>query len=255
MKTKDNAQKIVSAKIVAKLVKIANEYVVPCINIEKPGRYSASQLAERKDAFGNKIYFSYDRWEFEKIMPIDKRFSVVISASDFSTDEIEALGYVPNFKLEFNAIAIDIFLIISKYERLAGIRSTDKNKFIIGEPTTLYETERAKVVLFDYAKQKVVTKTKTLTIISDCLALYPTSKKDYFAYCLKINSKWIEVYIALSHFDFDETIEQAKKVITYERTKSGAEKYIANNDNKYSDYARMILAEFGESAKIAYNKD
>ena len=81
MKTKDNAQKIVSAKIVAKLVKIANEYVVPCINIEKPGRYSASQLAERKDAFGNKIYFSYDRWEFEKIMPIDKRFSVVISAS------------------------------------------------------------------------------------------------------------------------------------------------------------------------------
>ena len=247
MKKKDNAQKIVSAKIVAKLVKIANEFAVPYINIEKPGRYSASQLAERKDAFGNKIYFSYDK----RKMPIDKRFSVVISASDFSADEIEALGYVPNFKLEFNANAIDIFLIISKYERLAGIRSTDKNKFIIGEPTTLYETERAKVVLFDYAKQKVLTKTKTLTIISDCLALYPTSKKDYFAYCLKINSKWIEVYIALSHFDFDETIERAKKVITYERTKSGAEKYIANNNDKYADYARMILSEFGKSAKIA----
>ena len=41
-----------------------------------------------------------------------------------------------------------------------------------------------------------------------------------------------------------ETIERAKKIITYESTKSGAEKYIAQNTDSYADFVQMILAEF-----------
>ena len=38
---KDKAQKMISAKIVAKLVELANRYVVPFVKINAPGKYTA----------------------------------------------------------------------------------------------------------------------------------------------------------------------------------------------------------------------
>ena len=238
---KDNAQKMISAKIAKKLVELANKYVVPCININMPGRYSASQLYDEKDAYGRKLCYGFDKDKCAQIMPADNEFCVSVNASDFTAEEMEILGYEPKFRLQIKPD--NIFYAISKFEQLARLRSTDRAKFIIGEPETLYETERAKVVIYDNEKQKIVTKTKTLTIISDSLAIYLTRKKDYFAYCLKINGKWIEVYIALSYFDFNETIERAKKIITYDRLKAGTQKYIDNNSDAYADFSRMILSE------------
>ena len=242
MKTtnKDNAQKMISAKILAKLLELANKYVVPCININIPGRYSASQLYDEKDAFGRKLCYSFDKDKCDKIMPADNEFCVSVNASDFTAEEMEILGYEPKFRLQIKPD--NIFYAISKFEQLAGLRSTDRAKFIIGEPATIYETERAKVALFDYAKKKITTKTKTLTIISDSLAIY-LNKKDYYAFCLKINGKWINVYNRVGYSDFDGTIERAKKIITYERTKSGAQKYIDNNSDAYADFAKLILSE------------
>ena len=237
---KDNAQKMISAKIAKKLVELANKYVVPCININMPGRYSASQLYNEKDAFGRKLCYSFDKDKCAKIMPADNEFCVSVNASDFTAEEMEILGYEPKFRLQIKPD--NIFYAISKFEQLAGLRSTDRAKFIIGEPETIYETERAKVVLFDYAKKKITTKTKTLTIISDSLAIY-LNKKDYYAFCLKINGKWINVYNRVGYSDFDGTIERAKKIITYERTKSGAQKYIDNNSDAYADFAKLILSE------------
>ena len=44
MKTKNNSQKIVSAKIVAKLVELATKCVIPCITTSTPGKYTAKEL-------------------------------------------------------------------------------------------------------------------------------------------------------------------------------------------------------------------
>lgn len=235
MKAKNNSQKIVSAKIAAKLVDQANKYVVPCININIPGRYSASQLDDEKDALGNKLYWGIDADKCDV-----SQIEVTIAESDFSEEELEELGYSPKFKLSIKNLMV--FRAIAKYEQLAGIRSTDRAKFIIGEPETLYETERAKVVIYDNEKQKIVTKTKTLTIISDSLAIY-LNKKDYYAFCLKINGKWIDVYHMATYYDLAENIERTKKIITYESTKSGAEKSTASYSDAYANFSRMILAE------------
>lgn len=237
MKTnKDNAQKMISAKIVAKLTELANKYVVPCININVPGKYTAKEMANEVDSLGNKLFwgFDYDNSEVQELV-------VRIADDDFSQTELAELGFSPKIKLTL--ICEKVFLAIAKYERLAGIRLADVAKFVIGEPTKVYETERAKVVLFDYAKQRIVTKTKTITIISDCLAIY-LNKKNYYAFCLKINGKWINVLNRVGYFDIAETIERAKKIITYERTKSGAENYIAQKTDAFADFARMILEEF-----------
>ena len=233
MKTKNNSQKIVSAKIVAKLVELATKCVIPCIKTSTPGKYTAKELWQEKDSFGNKLWWSIDEEHN------DEELSVAVTAEDFTAEEMAILGYVPKFRLQIKLE--NIFYAISKYEQLAGVRGNNVAKFVVGEPETLYETERAKVVLFDYAKQRIVTKTKTLTIISDSLAMYLLKKANY-AFCLKINGKWIDVY-RKTYCDLSETIERAKKIITYENTKSGAENYIANNDDKYADYARMILSE------------
>ena len=235
MKTKNNSQKIVSAKIVAKLVELAAKCVIPCITTSTPGKYTAKEIWEGKDSFGNNIWWSIDEEHN------GDELSVAITAEDFTAEEMAILGYEPNFRLQIKLEKI--FYAISKYEQLASVRGNNVANFVVGEPETLYETERAKVVLFDYAKQKIVTKTKTITIISDSLALYPTRKKDYCAFCLKINGKWLNVLNEVRYFDIAETIERAKKIITYESTKSGAEKYIAQYADAFADFARMILEE------------
>ena len=243
MKTKNNSQKIVSAKIVAKLVEQANKYVVPCININVPGKYTSKEMATEVDSLGNKLFFRFDDAKYDELIyyPLNNEIRVTITASDFTPEEIEILGFEP--KITFKFLPNRIFYVIAKYERLAGIRLADVAKFVIGEPAKIYETERAKVVIFDYAKQKIVTKTKTITIISDSLAIY-LNKKNYYAFCLKINGKWINVLNRVGYFDIAETIERAKKIITYERTKSGAENYIAQKNDAFADFARMILEEF-----------
>ena len=236
MRTKNNSQKIVSAKIVAKLVEQANRYVVPFVKINAPGKYTAKEMADEVDSLGNKLFykFDYDNSEVQELV-------VRITDDDFSQSELAELGFSPKIKLTL--ICEKVFFAIAKYERLAGIKLANVAKFVVGEPATIYETERAKVVLFDYAKQKIVTKMKTITIISDSLAIY-LNKKNYYAFCLKINGKWINVLNRVGYFDLAETIKRAKKIITYERTKSGAENYIAQKNDAFADFARMILEEF-----------
>ena len=68
-------------------------------------------------------------------------------------------------------------------------------------------------------------------------------KKYFYAFCLKINGKWINVQNDLIFYDIEETGERAKKIITYESTKSGAQKYIDNNSDAYVDFAKLILSE------------
>ena len=251
MKTKNNSQKIVSAKIVAKLVELAAKCVIPCIKTSTPGKYTAKEIWEGKDSFGNNIWWSIDEEHN------GDEISVAITAEDFTAEEMAILGYEPNFRLQIKLEKL--FYAISKYEQLASVRGNNVAKFVVGEPATLYETERAKVVLFDYEKQKIVTKTKTITIISDSLAIY-LHKKYFYAFCLKINGKWINVQNQLISYDIEETIERAKKRITYESTKSRAEKYIAQNTDSYADFVQMILAEFrameqSSEAKTADNAD
>lgn len=242
MKTtnKDKAQKMISAKIAEKLVELANKYVVPCININMPGRYSASQLYDEKDAYGRKLCYSFDKDKCAQIMPADNEFCVSVNASDFTAEEMAILGYEPKFRLQIKPD--NIFYAISKFEQLAGLRSTDRAKFVIGEPATIYETERAKVVICDRTKEKIVTKTKTITIISDSLAIY-LHKKYFYAFCLKINGKWFNVYKDLIYYDLEETIERAKKEITYESAKSRAEKSTNSYSDAYAEFSRMILSE------------
>ena len=234
MKTKNNSQKIVSAKILAKLLELATKCVIPCITTSTPGKYTAKELWQGKDSFGNNLW-----WNIDDEHNGDE-LSVAVTAEDFTAEEMAILGYEPNYRLQIKPEKI--FYAISKYEQLASVRGNNVVEFVVGEPETLYETERAKVVIYDNEKQKIVTKTKTLTIISDSLAIY-LNKKDYCAFCLKINGKWINVLNSVRYFDIAETIERAKKIITYESTKSGAQKYIDNNSDAYADYCRLILSE------------
>ena len=145
MKTKNNSQKIVSAKILAKLVELANRYVVPFVKINVPGKYTAKEMADEVDSLGNKLFykFDYDNSEVQELV-------VRITDDDFSQSELAELGFSPKIKLTL--ICEKVFFAIAKYERLAGIKLANVAKFVIGEPATIYETERAKVMLFDKAK-------------------------------------------------------------------------------------------------------
>lgn len=94
MKAKNNSQKIVSAKIVAKLVELANRYVVPFVKINAPGKYTAKEMATEVDSLGNKLFykFDYDNSEVQELV-------VRITDDDFSQSELAELGFSPKIKL------------------------------------------------------------------------------------------------------------------------------------------------------------
>ena len=110
MKTtnKDKAQKMISAKIVAKLVEQANKYVVPHVQINAPGKYTAKEMATEVDSLGNKLFwgFDYDNSEVQELV-------VRIADDDFSQSELAELGFSPKIKLTL--ICEKVFLAIAKY--------------------------------------------------------------------------------------------------------------------------------------------
>lgn len=252
MKTnKDKAQKMISAKIVAKLVEQSNKYVVPCIIINAPGKYTAKEMANEVDSLGNKLFFRYDEEKYDKLIyyPLSNEIKVTINASDFTADEIEMLGFEP--KITFKLLPNRIFFVIAKYERLAGIRLADVAKFVIGEPATIYETERAKVTIYDRESDTIVTKTKKITIISDTQAVYKQDKET-IKLCLKINGKWFAVHsLPMSANDLDAIAEIVLKRYTIDNIRKGV-KATANSQvcNKFVEFCRIIQSELDSMDKL-----
>lgn len=244
MKTnKDKAQKMISAKIVAKLVELANKHVVPCININVPGKYTAKEMATEVDSLGNKLFykFDYDNSEVQELV-------VRIADDDFSQTELAELGFSPKIKLTL--ICEKVFLAIAKYERLAGIRLADVAKFVVGEPAKIYETERAKVTIYDREADTIVTKTKKITVISDTQALYKHDKKT-ITLCLKINGKWFAVLsFPIAAYDFDAIVEILWEKCNIDNIRKGV-KAKANSQvcNKFVEFCRLIQSELDSMDK------
>lgn len=243
---KDKAQKMISAKIVAKLVELANKYVVPCININVPGRYSASQLYDEKDALGNKLFWSIDADKCNV-----SQIEVTITESDFNEKELEELGYSPKFKLSIQNLMV--FRAIAKYEQLAGLRSANRAKFVVGEPATIYETERAKVVIYECEADTIVTKTKKITIISDTQAVYRHDKKT-IALCLKINGKWFAVHrFPIAAYDFDALVEIIWEKCNIDNMRAGVKATAANSQRyypKFVEFCGIIQSELDSMDKL-----
>lgn len=245
MKTnKDKAQKMISAKIVAKLVELANKYVVPFVKINVPGKYTAKEMANEVDSLGNKLFwgFDYDNSEVQELV-------VRITDDDFSQSELAELGFSPKIKLTL--ICEKVFFAIAKYERLAGIRLADVAKFVVGEPAKIYETERAKVTIYEREADTIVTKTKKITIISDTQALYKQDKKT-ITLCLKINGKWFAVHrLSMVAYDFETIVENILKKYTIDNIRKGV-KATANSQvcNKFVEFCRLIQSELDSMDKL-----
>lgn len=244
MKTKNNSQKIVSAKIVAKLVELANKYVVPHVQITAPGKYTAKEMATEVDSLGNKLFykFDYDNSEVQELV-------LRIADDDFSQSELAELGFSPKIKLTL--ICEKVFLAIAKYEQLAGIKLANRVKFVVGEPAKIYETERAKVTIYERGADTIDTKTKKITIISDTQAVY-RQDKETIALCLKINGKWFAVHtLSMAAYDFETIVENVLKKYTIDNIRKGV-KATANSQvcNKFVEFCRIIQSELDAMDKL-----
>ena len=124
-------------------------------------------------------------------------------------------------------------------------------KFVVGEPATIYETERAKVVIYEREADRIVTKTKKLTIISDTQSVYRQDKKT-IALCLKINGKWFAVHtLSMAAYDFETIVENVLKKYTIDNIRKGV-KATANSQvcNKFVEFCRIIQSELDEMDKL-----
>lgn len=243
MKTNNNSQKIVSAKILAKLLELAAKCVIPCIKTSTPGKYTAKEIWEGKDSFGNNLWWSIDEEHN------GDELSVAVTAEDFTAEEMAILGYEPKFRLQIKLEKI--FYAISKYEQLAGVRGNNVAKFVVGEPATIYETERAKVTIYERGADTIDTKTKKITIISDTQAVY-RQDKETIALCLKINGKWFAVHtLSMEAYDFETIVEIVLKRYTIDNIRKGV-KATANSQvcNKFVEFCRFIQSELDSMDKL-----
>ena len=243
MKTKNNSQKMISAKILAKLLELATKCVIPCITTSTPGKYTAKELWQGKDSFGNNLW-----WNIDDEHKGDE-LSVTITAEDFTAEEMAILGYEPKYRLQIKPEKI--FYAISKYEQLASVRGNNVAEFVVGEPETLYETERAKVVIYEREADRIVTKTKKLTIISDTQAVYKQDKET-ITLCLNINGKWFAVHsLPMAAYDLDAIAEIVLKRYTIDNIRKGV-KATANSQvcNKFVEFCRIIQSELDAMDKL-----
>ena len=110
-------EKEMNLAILAELKRIANE-VFAKVKVSKEGTYTASELWNGKNSFGEKIEIFY-----------------MGTSSDIYTAKVDTF--------EFKVSAEDVFLRLWKFEQLCKVRQSDKSRFTYGEAEHEIVNEKA----------------------------------------------------------------------------------------------------------------
>lgn len=191
-------EKEMNLAILAELKRIANE-VFAKVKVSKEGTYTAAELWNGKNSFGEKIEIFY-----------------MGAASDVYTAKVDTF--------EFQVSAQDVFLRLWKFEQLCKVRQADKARFTYGEAEHEIVNEKAMYYTGimergDYDEEKhiypvtgkgnykVVTKKITLKKLSEKLALDKKERPYY-----KAGGMW---YLINDRELSEKTIERIKNEPDY----------------------------------------
>ena len=142
--------------ILAELKRIANE-VFAKVKVSKEGTYTAAELWNEKDAFGEKIYINYQSTE-----------------NDIYTAEIGT------FKMQVTPQKL--WYLLWKFEKLCNVKQADKMRFTYGKQEGENISEKA---MYLDKSSKEVTRKKSLVKLSERVAIEPDKKtKSYNMYYL-----------------------------------------------------------------------
>ena len=142
--------------ILKELRKIAGK-VFAKVKVSKEGTYTAAELWNGKNSFGEKIEIFY-----------------MGTSSDIYTAKVDTF--------EFKVSAEDVFLRLWKFEKLCNVRQADKMRFTYGKQEGENISEKA---MYLDKSGKEVTRKKSLVKLSECVAIEPDKKrKSYNMYYL-----------------------------------------------------------------------
>ena len=147
-------EKEMNLAILAELKRIANE-VFAKVTVSKEGTYTAAELWNEKDAFGESIVIDYKGTE-----------------SDIYTAEIGT------FKMQVTPQKL--WYVLWKFEKLCNVKQADKMRFTYGNQEG--ENISAKAMYLD-KEGKAITRKKNLVKLSERVAIEPNKKtKSYNMY-------------------------------------------------------------------------
>lgn len=147
-------EKEMNQAILAELKRIANE-VFAKVKVSKEGTYTAAELWNEKDAFGERIYINYQGTE-----------------SDIYTAEIGS------FKMQVTPQKL--WYVLWKFERMCNVKQADKMRFTYGNQEG--ENISAKTMYLD-KEGKAIARKKNLVKLSDSVAIEKDKKtKSYNMY-------------------------------------------------------------------------
>lgn len=147
-------EKEMNQAILAELKRIANE-VFAKVTISKEGTYTAAELWNDKNAFGEPIYVNYHGTENE------------IYTAEIGT-----------FKMQVTPLKL--WYVLWKFERLCNVKQADKMRFTYGEQEG--ENISAKAMYLDKEGKAIIRK-KNLIKLSERVAIEPDKKtKSYNMY-------------------------------------------------------------------------
>ena len=149
-------EKEMNLAILAELKRIANE-VFAKVKVSKEGTYTAAELWNGKNSFGEKIEIFY-----------------MGTSSDIYTAKVDTF--------EFKVSAEDVFLRLWKFEKLCNVKQADKMRFTYGKQVGENISEKA---MYLDKSGKEVTRKKSLVKLSERVAIESDKKtKSYNMYYL-----------------------------------------------------------------------
>lgn len=175
-------EKEMNLAILAELKRIAKE-VFSNVAIDKAGTYTAAELWNEKDAFGEPIYVNYHGTENE------------IYTAEIGT-----------FKMQVTPIKL--WYVLWKFERLCNVKQADKMRFTYGNQEGENIAEKAMYLGKD---NKVTTRKKNLIKLSERVAIEPNKKTKRYNMYYFATGMW---YLVATNYDesmYEAINEQVEK--------------------------------------------
>lgn len=162
-------EKEMNLAILAELKRIANE-VFAKVKVSKEGTYTASELWNGKNSFGEKIEIFY-----------------MGTSSDIYTAKVDTF--------EFKVSAEDVFLRLWKFEKLCNVKQADKMRFTYGKQEGENISEKA---MYLDKSGKEVTRKKSLVKLSDRVSIERDKKTKSYNMYYFVYGLW---YLVATNFD------------------------------------------------------
>lgn len=209
-------------QVLEKLLEIAKTVAKYYVRVDKPGKYTAAQLYQRKNALGEKILilYDYDMMCEHKVYQDCEQCLFVVE--------------VGTFKCSFPVQKL--FEIVYRFEKICNVTQKNKVHFQFGEEE--YEVISEKAMYLD-REGKAITRKKTLVKLSERVAIERDKKTKRYNMYYFFAGMW---YLIATNYDESQYKAIKERIEKYENFLFGLlQRWDLNTENRLNPIYKALF--------------